>query len=299
MATCPSCGREQDRPSAFCTNCGAVLDRPAAESTAEPQPASRTSPLPPEARQIFPGPPPVTLDHGDIGAYIVRRTLALLIDIVFVGSLIAMAARAWITRTTSGELTLGGFIQLTFVVAVALFAYRWLFSGLIGTTLGKLFVGLVIARTHGGRAGLSRTFVRELLLPVDLLLIGFLLAAVLPKRQRLGDLIAGTVVVNSRIGALAPLLGIIVLGAAAYATVTYAGGVSAAQRLATDASRYAGGILTRSSPSPAATSAPTPVETIPQAPASPTPASTAVPNAPSTAKPHPSRTPNPTPSTTI
>lgn len=247
---------------------------------------------------MFPGaPPPVAPEHGDIGAYIVRRTLAVVIDILFVGSLIAIAARTWITRATSGELTLGGFIQLTFFVAVALFAYRWLFSGITGTTLGKLFVGLVVSRTHGGRAGLGRTFVRELLLPLDLVLIGFLLAAVLPKRQRLGDLVAGTVVVNSKIGALAPLLGIVLLGAAAYAAVIYAGGVSTAKRLATDAARYADGILTRSSPSPA--SAPTPVETIPLAPESPTPASTATPNAPSTAKPYPTRTPKPAASTTV
>ncbi|HYK54652.1 MAG TPA: RDD family protein [Candidatus Eremiobacteraceae bacterium] len=266
-----------------------MLDRPAAESTTEQQPATRASTLPPEERQIFPGPPPpVAPDHGDIGAYIVRRTLALLIDIVFVGALIAMAARTWITRATTGELTLGGFLQLALIVAVALFAYRWLFSGIIGTTLGKLFVGLVIARTHGGRAGLGRTFVRELLLPIDLVLIGFLLAAVLPKRQRLGDLVAGTLVVNSKIGALAPLLGIILLGGAAYATVTYVGGVSAAQRLATDASRYAGGILSRSSPSPKSTSAPTPVQTIPLVTASPTPAQAPTP----TAKPNPAPTTN-------
>jgi uncharacterized RDD family membrane protein YckC len=273
-----------------------VLDRPAAESTTDPQPTQSASPPPPEARQIFPSPPPpVAPDHGDVGAYIVRRTLALVIDVIFVGALIAMAARAWITRATTGELTVGGFIQLTFVVAVALFVYRWLFSAIVGTTLGKLFVGLVITRTKGGRAGLGRTFVRELFLPIDLVVIGFLLAAVLPKRQRLGDLVAGTVVVNSKIGALAPLLGIILLGAASYATVTYAGGVSAAQHLATDASRYAGGLLTRSSPSPAATSSPTPVETIPLVPATHAPEPTTQPNAPS----HLTPTPHPTPSTTV
>lgn len=263
-----------------------MLDRPAAESTPAAQPASST--LPPEARQIFPGPPPpVAPDHGDIGAYIVRRLLALLVDLIFVGALIAVAGRTWIARTSNGELTFGGFVQLTFVVAIALFAYRWLFSGIFGSTPGKLLFGLVVGRTNAGRAGLGRTFVRELLLPLDLVVIGFLLAAILPKRQRIGDLIAGTVVVNSKIGALAPLLGIIVLGAAGYATLEYAGGVGAAQRLATDASRYATGLITRSSPSPAATSAPTPIETIPLVPPSAPPHT-----------PHPILTPSPIPSTT-
>jgi len=279
-----------------------VLDRPAAESAPESQPSARPSASPTESRQVFPGPPPsVAPDHGDIGAYIVRRTLALLIDIIFIGALIAMLARTWLTRTTNGELTLGGFIQLTFAVAIALFAYRWLFSGIFGTTLGKIFVGLVIARSHGGSAGLGRTFVRELLLPIDLVVIGFLLAAVLPKRQRLGDLLAGTVVVNSKIGALAPLLGIILLGAAGYATVMYTGGVAAAQRLATDASHYAGGLMTRSSPSPAATPAPTPIETIPLVPPSSAPSATTQPNVSPTATPRPTPTPHatPVPSTTV
>ena len=262
-----------------------MLDRPAGQSPQTEQSAPQASALQPEARQIFPGPPPpVAPDHGDVGAYIVRRTLALLVDLVFVGALIAMAARVWITRTSNGELSFGGFLQLTLVVAIALFAYRWLFSGVFGSTPGKLLFGLVVGRLHGGRAGLGRTFVRELLLPLDLVVIGFLLAALLPRRQRIGDLIAGTVVVNSKIGALAPLLGILVLGAGGYATLEYAGGVGAAQHLATDASRYASGLITRSSPSPTATAAPTPVETIPLVPPSSTP--------------HPTPTPAPTGSTT-
>lgn len=275
-----------------------MLDRPAAEPTPAEQPAQHASTLPPEARQIFPGPPPpVAPDHGDVGAYIVRRTLALLVDLVFVGALIAMAARVWITRASNGELSVGGFLQLTLGVAIALFAYRWLFSGIVGSTPGKLLFGLVVGRNGGGRAGLARTFVRELMLPLDLVVIGFLLAALLPRRQRLGDLVAGTVVVNSKLGALAPVLGILMLGAAGYATLVYAGGVGAAQRLATDASHYANGLITRSSPLPSATSAPTPIQTIPLV--APSPAPTATSNASPTAKPRPTPTPNPTPSTTV
>jgi uncharacterized RDD family membrane protein YckC len=289
VATCPSCGREQDKPSAFCTSCGAVLDRPAADAPAgqpAPGPTAQTATLPPEARQIFPGPPPPKPpDHGDIGAYIVRRFVALFVDVVFVGTLIAMAARTWLTRATDGDLTIGGFVQVCLVLAVALFLYRWLFSGIFGSTPGKLFMGLVVSRNGGGRAGLGRTFVRELLLPIDLIVIGFLLAAVLPRRQRLGDLIAGTVVVNSRIGSLAPLLGIMLLGGAAYATVTYGGGVGAAQRLAGDASRFGPGLMKRSSPSPAPAETPSPPRTIPLL--TPSPIATSAP------------APSPTPSTTV
>ena len=291
MAACPSCGREQDRPSAFCTSCGAVLDRPAAEASAPSPATSQTATLPPEARQIFPGPtPPKPPDHGDVGAYIVRRFVALLVDVIVVGALIAMSARTWLTRATNGDLSLGGFLQLGLIVAVALFAYRWLFSGIFGSTPGKLFVGLVVSRNGGGRAGLGRTFVRELLLPLDLIVIGFLLAAVLPRRQRLGDLIGGTVVVNSRIGALAPLLGIVLLGGGAYATVSYAGGAAAAQRLAGDATRYVPGLMTRSTPAPRPSKPPTTIPLLAPS-SSPTPA-------PSTPAP-PAATATPPPSPTV
>lgn len=272
-----------------------MLDRPAANATDAPG-SVQTSSAPPEARQIFPGPPPPKPpDHGDIGAYIVRRFIALFVDVIFVGALIAIAARTWLTRSTNGDMTLGAFLQLCLMLALAVFAYRWLFSGLFGSTPGKLFMGLVVTRNGGGRAGLGRTFVRELLLPLDLLVIGFLLAALLPRRQRIGDLVAGTVVVNSGIGALAPLIGIILLGGAAYATNSYAGGVGAAQRLANDASRFAPGLMSRSTPTPASTEKPTenPIETIPLV--SPSPAASTAPTPAGTMAP----APRPTPSTTV
>ena len=220
-----------------------------------------------------------------------RRFIALVVDGIFVGALIAVAARTWLTRDTDGGLTLGSFLQLCLIVVLALFGYRWLFSGIVGSTPGKLFMGLVVGRNGGGRAGLARTFVRELVLPIDLAAIGFLLAALLPRRQRLGDLVAGTVVVNAKIGALAPLIGIVLLGGAAYATYSYSGGVAAARGLANDASRYTPSLMRRSTPGPAVTEKPS--RTIPlvtpssAATVEPTPAGTMAP------------VPSPTPSTTV
>jgi uncharacterized RDD family membrane protein YckC len=206
---------------------------------------------------------------GDVGAYIVRRLIALIVDIVVVGGLIAIAAHAWVKSISpGGVLTAAGFAQLMAVAALALFLYRWIFEGLFGTTLGKLIVGLGVGRRGGGSAGLVRAFVRNLLLPIDLALVGFLLAAVTPQRRRLGDFAAGTVVANSRIGALAPLVGVLVLGAAAYAVFSYSGGMENAQNLGRDALHLVPWIGSGVQPSPAATVAPTPIAPTPRPQAS-------------------------------
>jgi uncharacterized RDD family membrane protein YckC len=230
---------------------------------------------------------------GDIGAYMVRRLLAIAVDIVVVGALIAIAVRAWLVNATPDHaLTFGGFVELVSLTAAALFAYRWLFEGFVGSTLGKLVFGLAVGRSGGGSIGLGRSFVRNLLLPVDLAIIGFLVAAITPQRRRLGDLVAGTVVANSRIGALAPAVGIIVLGAAAYGANSYAGAIASAQHLAQDTSEFGPALISGSSPAPMMVPTLAPAPTLapsPTAAPSPTPQ-------PSPTQPSPSPSPDESPS---
>ena len=288
MTTCPSCKRDQVQSSAFCAYCGAVLDRPVTSTPPQGAPGSpdpKPAASPPSARARVQA-PAVAHDTGDIGAYIVRRLLALAVDIAIVGTLIAIALRTWLVSTTPDHtLTMGGFVELVSLIAAALFVYRWLFEGCVGSTLGKLVFGLAVGRNGGGSIGLGRSFVRNLLLPVDLALVGFLVAAITPQRRRIGDLVAGTVVANARIGALAPIVGIVLLGAAAYGVNAYAGGLSSAQHLAQDASQFAPALIGGASPTPTLT--PTAAPTLAASPApepTPTPEST----------PSPAPTPSPT-----
>ena len=58
--------------------------------------------------------------------------------------------------------------------------------------------------------GLAHALVRNLLRPIDLLVIGGILA-VLPGHRRLGDLAGGTVVARSPLRAFAPLVGWILI----------------------------------------------------------------------------------------
>lgn len=274
MRTCPTCGNQQDDRLAFCSNCGAVLDKPdtggvAPAPTVEKAPEGTTS-----AASLTGQPdlyvPPVEHKFGDIGMYIVRRLLALAVDLLGVGFFILSGLHY---ALESGHLgakphTFHGFFLVSIYALLAWFLYRWLFEGLLGSTLGKLLFNLGVGNIHGGSAGLGRTLIRNVLLPVDLLVIGFLLAAVTPKRRRLGDLAAGTVVANSRIGALAPVLAVIALGVLGYADYKYAGGLSAAQRLANDTQAFGPALVGQQSPPPESAQTPLP-EASPQPSPSP------------------------------
>jgi hypothetical protein len=84
--------------------------------------------------------------------------------------------------------------------------YLWLFEAILGTTLGKLAFSLHVYAPRHRFVGLGRSFIRNLLRPVDLLVIGWILA-MLPGHRRLGDLLGGTLVAHSPLRAFSPLVG--------------------------------------------------------------------------------------------
>jgi uncharacterized RDD family membrane protein YckC len=260
MPICPSCGREQAGATAFCDQCGAVMDRPATSELAPPPAAMSTPPTTPiQTLPFAPAQVPTaapTHHYGDVGAYIVRRLFALLADIVVAGGLIAVAANIWIESMGREPRTAIEVWEGLGLVGAVWFMYRWLFEGITGSTAGKLVFGLAVGHKGGGRAGLTRAFFRNLLLPIDLLIIGFFLGALTPLRQRLGDLVAGTVVAGSRLGFVAPLVGVAIF-AAAFVGVHFYGGMGSLTRFSKDAIHYAS--LLESVPTvPSANSSPLP-----------------------------------------
>ena len=90
------------------------------------------------------------------------------------------------------------------------FLYLWISEAVFGTTIGKLAVGLHVYSTRGRIVGFGRSFVRNLLRPIDALVIGWILA-LLPGHRRLGDLAGGTVVARSPLRSFAPLVGWILI----------------------------------------------------------------------------------------
>lgn len=82
------------------------------------------------------------------------------------------------------------------------FLYFLLFEAVLYATPGKLLSGLSIRRVDGLRPSITSCFVRNLLMPLDLILIPVLIPLAVmeltPNIQRLGDLIARTTVVRSK-----------------------------------------------------------------------------------------------------
>jgi uncharacterized RDD family membrane protein YckC len=167
--------------------------------------------LPPRTATAVPERPKYVF--GNPLAYVVARFFAFALDValvtVFVTSL-AYSLFAINPLTGLPTNTRGGFeATLGLGVAVAL-VYVWVSEAFIGTTVWKLAFGLHVYNPRGGMVGLGRALVRSLLRPVDVLVVGGILA-LLPGHRRLGDLAGGTVVARSPLRAFAPLVGWILI----------------------------------------------------------------------------------------
>jgi uncharacterized RDD family membrane protein YckC len=183
----------------------AVASAPVAPGAFVPAPA--VAPLPASAATVVPERPRYVF--GNPVAYVLARLFAFALDLVTVGVIATTFAYALIAVNpltglpTNSE---GGFdATLGLGLCVAL-VYVWLSEAIFGTTLWKLAFGLHVYSTRGRMVGLGRALLRNLLRPIDLLLIGGLLA-LLPGHRRLGDLLGGTVVARSPLRAFAPLIG--------------------------------------------------------------------------------------------
>jgi len=150
---------------------------------------------------------------GNPLAYAFARFAAFALDLVTVGVVATTFAYALIAVNpltglpTNSE---GGF-DSTFALGLGVaLVYIWLAEALVGTTLWKLAFGLHVYPMRGRFVGLGRSLLRNLLRPIDLLVIGAVLA-LLPGHRRLGDLVGGTVVARSPLRAFAPLVGWIMI----------------------------------------------------------------------------------------
>jgi uncharacterized RDD family membrane protein YckC len=154
-----------------------------------------------------------TAEHVGISyevAGIGNRVLAAFLDVVFIG-IIVVGAAFIVLRAILPELSLSVSADFTIVaiLIVALyllapFAY-WVALETLwnGQTLGKRIVGIRVLRDDGSPVGFFAIATRALLRILDLvpvlLPVDLVLMVVSRKAQRLGDLVAGTVVVKARV----------------------------------------------------------------------------------------------------
>jgi uncharacterized RDD family membrane protein YckC len=209
---CPDCGWRNPDIASVCEMCKKPLPAQGGRKTVAP-------------------PPPVVGVRAISGTQVARlgdRMIAVVLDTVLVAAAFAVAGM-WAAKRWGG-VTEGGF-SLTqkpalFAIGAALFfgfVYTFLLEGAFGATLGKAMTGVQVRMTHGGKCTMGASLVRNLLRIVDALagyLVGFVIAIFSKQRQRLGDRVAGTVVVEhaprAAVRALAVILWLAAVGGGAY-----------------------------------------------------------------------------------
>jgi uncharacterized RDD family membrane protein YckC len=140
-----------------------------------------------------------------------RRIWALFIDFILVSILQSLINNFFGTPHVLGDVTgpmvSGGVSSYASTITVdpiwmtvTWLAYFMILEGLFAATAGKALAGLRVATLESHRPGWRAVFLRNLLRPIDALpapyVIGGILALSSPLRQRLGDRVAGTTVVD-------------------------------------------------------------------------------------------------------
>ena len=184
---CVSCGKEVPPAAIYCPFCGTAV------------PATHPSLADPR-------------DIADVGnlAGLGQRIAAFIIDSIILGLTVAAIAAASIFARFE-ILSLSSLSRMDFMTwrmthpslwiisAVIPFAYYFAMETSSGQTLGKRIVGIRVLKTNGERCDLATAAIRNTLRFIDNLffgLIGVLLIATSAKKQRLGDVLARTVVVK-------------------------------------------------------------------------------------------------------
>lgn len=156
----------------------------------------------PELRFETPERVALSLEVAGIGA----RAFAYLLDVLLVFLLWVVAGVAY---SVSGDLlreaqALSFAGQLLAVAAVLLSGWGWDVAWEVlggGRTPGKRALGLRVVRADGAPVGPAESLVRNLLRALEVpfgYAPGVLAVALTPRRQRIGDLVAGTLVVRER-----------------------------------------------------------------------------------------------------
>jgi uncharacterized RDD family membrane protein YckC len=135
------------------------------------------------------------------------RLIAFALDSVFLFGVFAVvdawAFMRWgIVDGTELKLTLATLLVAEALNAAIFFLYLWLLEASFGATLGKAMVGIRVVRTTE-RTALAVLAIRNLLRVVDGLgfyLVGAVVAGCSKIHRRLGDVCAGTVVIEEHFG---------------------------------------------------------------------------------------------------
>jgi uncharacterized RDD family membrane protein YckC len=190
MPYCPKCGKEIRSDAIFCTNCGTTLEIGAASPPSAPTPSGYIPPSP----------------LGDLGSRIVAGIIDYIIIGIVAGILSIFLLVPWIMTGarmmgTFGPAWVGGILGIVGVMWILWLIYFTYFEGTSGQTIGKSLIHIRVVKEDGSRCDLGSALVRNILRIIDhlpfLYLLGIILIAATDKRQRLGDMLARTIVIKA------------------------------------------------------------------------------------------------------
>ena len=148
--------------------------------------------------QSVSAPPTTQMDVHVTG----RRVLATLADGIVLGLVFALMSMLFGSSSAQGgqvSASLEGFSALVYFVLV--FAYYILMEGYLGQTVGKMLLGIKVVREdNGGVPGIQTAAIRTVLRLIDgffFYLVAFISVLASGKNQRLGDMVAHTLVVRT------------------------------------------------------------------------------------------------------
>ena len=129
------------------------------------------------------------------GVGVGRRAVAIIIDMIVLGILGWVLALGMGGATSEGFNLSGAPALIWFLVALA---YYVVMEVQMGGTLGKLALGLKVVKEGGEKVDWQASIIRNLLRIVDgffFYLVGAIIVWTSKKKQRLGDIVAHTLVV--------------------------------------------------------------------------------------------------------
>jgi uncharacterized RDD family membrane protein YckC len=136
----------------------------------------------------------IDLPVAGIGSRILAAFLDYII-VAFLGILLAVFAIATLATRLGGGWSFAVVLVGFFLLEYGYFAGSELLAA--GRTAGKQVLGLRVSSAQGGRPGAAALLIRNVVRSVDLV-TGLPLMAVDPRARRLGDRLAGTLVLHTR-----------------------------------------------------------------------------------------------------
>ena len=192
MPYCPKCGKEAPADAKFCMGCGAALQATTTSVSAPPR-YIPPKPLADLGSRIVAG----IVDYIIIG--IVAGVLSMLVflpaSVVTGPGMMNVFEPAWFAPRWFGIM---GIMAVMWLLWLIYFTY---FEGTSGQTIGKKLSNIRVVKEDGSRCDFGSALVRNILRVVDhlpfLYILGIILIAATEKKQRLGDMLARTIVVKT------------------------------------------------------------------------------------------------------